>query len=516
MNSFKGNPRNKIGHGLIIFMSVFAFMIVNIPRSKTMVSADILGQEVAIDKEKEKIGALKDQPIDKKIIVFEVNGETFTTQELLKRYDLFLIMSEYSEEHRRRIVLESYLDNYILKLLLLQEAGRKGIKVGRDEVEKEKKVYLTRAGLTEYTFSTNLLKAGLTMEDADLYFEDNLVVNRLGSKRFGDIEISDEESREFYSSRNEYFNSPERITASHILICHKESQGRKSALTRQEAKGRAEYIRKAVTPDNFASLAERYSMDPTGAIGGDLGDIYRGTAVPSFEEAAFNLDAGGISNVVETVFGYHIIYVTCKQEARSITFEEAKESIKRDLKEEHISSELFGYSEQLRKDADIKSYAVAGGEVIKEPENKTQATVESVKGVSSSNRFPTFRDTGEGTCTNDEGQPIVILFSTSRCSHCEWIGETFDSAVMEYVEMGLIEAHHYNMDTDTDLLTPNLETGIPKRYLKIMEQGDPEGYVPYFSFGCRYDRTGTGYERQDDLFAEEMEMRKVLNALVRE
>jgi len=257
-------------------------------------------------------------------------------------------------------------------------------------------------------------------------------------------------------------------------------------------------------------------MDPTGAIGGDLGDIYRGKAVPSFEEAAFNLDTGGISDVVETDFGYHIIYVTDKQEARATTFEEAKESIKRDLKEERISPELLSYSQQLRKDADIQRYTVASGEGIKEPETKTQASIETVKGISSSNKFPTFTDTGEDICTNDQGLPVVILFSSSGCSHCEWIAETFDSTVMEYVEMGLIEAHHYNMDTDDDLLTPNLETEIPNRYLKITEQGDPEGYVPYFCFGCRYDRIGTGYEGQDDLFAEEMEMRKVLNALVRE
>jgi parvulin-like peptidyl-prolyl isomerase len=516
MNTYKGNPGNKVEHGLVIFMAVLAFMIVYIASANTTVSAEILGQEVAIDEEKEDIGALKDQSIDKRNIVFEVNGETFTTQELLKRYDLFLIMSEYSEEKRQGLTLDSYLDNYILKLLLLQEAGGMGITVGQNEVEKEKKVYLTRAGLTEDTFSRNLLKAELTMEDADRYFEERLIINRLGNKKFGDIRISDEESREYYSSKNEYFNGPEKITASHILICHKESRGCISDLTRQEAKKRAEYIRKLVTPESFSSLAKQYSMDPTGAIGGNLGDIYRGTAVPSFEEAAFNLDAGGISDVIETDFGYHIIYVTHKQAARAITYEEAKESIERDLKQEYIRPGLLSYSEQLRKGADIKRYAVAGGEGITEPQTKTQALVKSVKGISSRNRFPTFRDTGEDICTNDEGQPIVILFSSSRCSHCDWIEETFDSTVMEYVDMGLIEAHHYNMDTHNDLLKPDLEIEIPETYLKIMEQGDPEGYVPYFNFGCRHDRVGNGYERQDDLLAEEMEMRKILNALVRE
>jgi hypothetical protein len=70
------------------------------------------------------------------------------------------------------------------------------------------------------------------------------------------------------------------------------------------------------------------------------------------------------------------------------------------------------------------------------------------------------------------------------------------------------------MDTDDDLLTPDPEEEIPRNFLKIKKQGDPDGYVPYFNFGCKYDRVGTGYEGDDDLFAEEMEMREVLDALL--
>ena len=111
-------------------------------------------------------------------------------------------------------------------------------------------------------------------------------MNRLGSKKLGNMEISDEQCREYYSKRNKYFNSPEKITASHILICHKESRGCKSDLTRDNAKKFAEHIRKYTTPESFSRLAKRYSRDRTGANGGDLGDIHRGDAVASFEEAA--------------------------------------------------------------------------------------------------------------------------------------------------------------------------------------------------------------------------------------
>jgi len=517
MNSCKGNSGNKKGRGLIIFTAVFAFIILYVIIGlKTVLYADNQGQDVIRDKEKEDIRASKEQFNDKSNIAAEVNGQTVTNRELLKHYKLFLIISGHPEEYIKSTTLESYLDAYIIRLLLLHEAEKMGISVGRDEVENEKNISLTKTGLIEEVFSKKLLKAGLTMEDADRYFENSLIIDRLGDKQFGDIKISDEDCREFYSNGNEYFNHPEKITASHILICHKESQGCTSNLTRQGAKERAEYVRKLVTPENFSSLAKRFSMDKTRSNGGDLGDIYRGQVVPAFEKAAFNLDTGEISDVVETDFGYNIIYVTGKQEARAVTFEEAKESIKKDLKEEHINSELTGYSEQLRKKANIKKYAVTGGEGITEAEINAQVAQESANIISSGKKFQKFVKMGADICINDKGLPIVILFSDPDCSHCKWIGPSFDAVVMKYVKRGLIEAHHYDIDSNDDLLTPDLETEIPLKYLKIKNQSDPDRLAPYFNFGCRYDRIGNGYEAQGDLRAEEREMCNVIDALLTE
>jgi len=508
---------NKKGRGLIIFTAVLVFIILYVIIGlKTVLYAGNQGQDVIRNKEKEDIRASKEQSNDKSSIAAEVNGQTVTNRELLKHYNLFLIISGRPEEEGKSTTLESYLDTYILRLLLLQKAEKMGISAGRDEVENEKNISLIKAGLTEEVFSKNLLKAGLAMDDADRYFENSLIIDRLGDKKFGDIKISDEDCRESYSKRNEYFNHPEKITARHILICHKQSQGCISNLTLQEAKERAEYVRKLVTPDNFFRLVKRFSMDKTGSSGGDLGDIYKGQAIPAFEKAAFNLDAGEISDIVETDFGYHIIYVTGKQEARAITFEEAKESIKKDLKEEHINSELHSYSEQLRKEANIIKYAVAGDKGIKEAEINAQGAQESANIISSGNKFQTFVKMGIDICTNDKGLPVVILFSESGCSHCKWIGATFDAVVMEYVKRGLIEAHHYDIETNDDLLTSDLETKIPLKYLKIKNQSGPSGPVPYFNFGCRYDRIGNGYQGQDDLLAEETEMRNVIDALLTE
>jgi thiol-disulfide isomerase/thioredoxin len=131
----------------------------------------------------------------------------------------------------------------------------------------------------------------------------------------------------------------------------------------------------------------------------------------------------------------------------------------------------------------------------------------------SGNRFPTFGETGQAACTDDSGRPLILLFSAPSCSHCQWVGEMFDMVAREYMAQGRVAAHHYNIQTGDDLLTEAVETRIPEKHLSIGKEGNPDGYIPYFNFGCRYDRIGTGYEKQDDLAAEAEEMCRVIEAL---
>ena len=105
--------------------------------------------------------------------------------------------------------------------------------------------------------------------------------------------------------------STERVDnphVSHILICHDESTGCESDRTKDEAKALIDEIAKEVTPKNFATLAKEKSEDQSTKDGGDLGVVKRGTMVAPFEEAVFALKNGKISDVVETDFGYHLIY----------------------------------------------------------------------------------------------------------------------------------------------------------------------------------------------------------------
>lgn len=499
MNSFSSNSGNRTVPN---FITVFMFLIV---LSFTPACAG--------DVEKEDTSVQKGASANEWDIVAEVEGKSITTSELLKQYNLYYLISRFSRTYKKGLTINSYLDRYLSERLLLHEAGNMGIKVTQVEVENEKKRYLKLFRFpSEDTLIKWLESKTLTMEDAELYFKNISMLKELFRKKFGTKEISVEESMEYYKAHNEYYNRDAKIRASHILICHRESQGCESNLSKDKAKELAESVKKSATSENFSTLAMRYSFDSTGKSGGSLGDITEGSAVPAFENAAFKLGKEEISDVVETDYGYHIIYVSDKLEELSISFEEARESIEYTLEEEQIISELLKYSEQLQKDVKIKKYTAGDrkGSVSKLPDQ-----VHSKKTGPSVKQYSTFKSTGKDIHKNSKGQPVIILFTRKGCHYCEWVEETFEEVVTEYVEKGFIEAHHYDFQTKDDLLTPITETVLPQGYLEIFDLENPKGSTPYFNFGGMYQRHGTGYFDQDDLYAEEMEMRQVIDDLLR-
>ena len=96
----------------------------------------------------------------------------------------------------------------------------------------------------------------------------------------------------------------DEITASHILIGFGDDSGR----SQDEAKEKIETLKTEIDGGgDFAALAQTHSDCPSSARGGDLGPFGRGMMVPEFEQAAFALDAGAVSDIVETNFGYHLI-----------------------------------------------------------------------------------------------------------------------------------------------------------------------------------------------------------------
>ncbi|OGF22215.1 protein-export membrane protein SecD, partial [Candidatus Falkowbacteria bacterium RBG_13_39_14] len=106
------------------------------------------------------------------------------------------------------------------------------------------------------------------------------------------------------------------VRARHILICWNGAESCDKEWSKEDARKRIEELKAKATVENFASLAQEYSTEPGAAErGGHLGWFKKGDMVPEFEKAVFEMDAGGISDIVETKFGYHLIF---KAEERPI------------------------------------------------------------------------------------------------------------------------------------------------------------------------------------------------------
>ena len=118
------------------------------------------------------------------------------------------------------------------------------------------------------------------------------------------MKVDDKEIKDFYDANSAKFQGDEQRHASHILISRGTTDKDKAA-----AKAKAEDILAQLrkSPKSFEALAMKYSQDPSGAKGGDLGTFGRGAMVKPFEDAVFGMKVGQISDLVESEFGYHII-----------------------------------------------------------------------------------------------------------------------------------------------------------------------------------------------------------------
>lgn len=129
-------------------------------------------------------------------------------------------------------------------------------------------------------------------------------------------------------------------------------------------------------------------------------------------------------------------------------------------------------------------------------------------------KIKTFLQKKDAQVLKEDGKPVIYLFSTTWCPHCQWIKETFDKVVKEYVASGKIKAYHWEIDINDNILTAEKETQVPNKDLNLYKEFNPQGSIPTFVFGGKYFRTGNGYEQQKDLASEETEFRAVIDDLL--
>jgi peptidyl-prolyl cis-trans isomerase C len=153
------------------------------------------------------------------------------------------------------------------------------------------------------------------------------------------VEVPEAEIRKFYDSNPEQMKEPESVVASHVLVAVPQTATAEEKAAKRQ---RAEELRaRIVAGEDLAKVASEASDDPGSKVrGGSLDRVYRGQTVPQFETAAFALEPGALSQVVETPFGFHLIRVSEKKPAGTVAFERVKERIGQLLRQRAVEEKV--------------------------------------------------------------------------------------------------------------------------------------------------------------------------------
>jgi peptidyl-prolyl cis-trans isomerase C len=283
--------------------------------------------------------------------VARVNGSVIDAVEL-RRATKVLLRGKAVPEGQQSEVDRQALEQLLSAELLYQAAAKMEIK----DLDKQIDARLAE-GKARFAKEEDFVKAikDLEMDEKNLreYTRRDLLISKfVESVIVPKVKVTEEDALTFYKQNPDKFTRGESVRASHILIGVDASA---SVEEKKKAGEKAEKLRKELVGGaDFAALAKGNSTCPSSQQGGDLGFFVKGQMVPAFEKAAFALKPGEISDVVETQFGFHIIKLTEKKPAETVTFKEAKTRIEEYLKGQKISAAVGEYVAEAKKTAKIE------------------------------------------------------------------------------------------------------------------------------------------------------------------
>jgi parvulin-like peptidyl-prolyl isomerase len=175
---------------------------------------------------------------------------------------------------------------------------------------------------------------------------DELMVNMWMKKQMDSAVVSDSEAKAFYDKNKEKFMMPETVHARHILV--------KSDKEAEEIIKQLKGLKGEKLKEKFIELAKAKSTGPSGPKGGDLGSFKKGQMVPEFSKAVWALNPGEITaKPVKTQFGYHVIYLEEKNEAKPVSYDSVKEKIIATLKQQEFAKKISEIAKELKSKAKI-------------------------------------------------------------------------------------------------------------------------------------------------------------------
>jgi peptidyl-prolyl cis-trans isomerase C len=258
--------------------------------------------------------------------------------------------TELTKEQKQQGYRAILQDIIIDRLLRKRSAD---LKVNEEEVNKNIE-QLKAQFPSEDKLNEELKKSGQTLDGVKENIRTSMRQQQWIEARIaGKTDVSDAEVKAFYDEHPESFKQPEMVRASHILIMV--PQDAKPEVVAEKKKLIDAAAARVAKGEDFNKVASEVSEDPSAKQnGGDLNFFAKGQMVPEFSDAAFKLEKGKVSDPVKTQYGFHIIKVTDKKDAKTVTFDEAKEKITGYLKEQKKRAAVNELIASVREKADVK------------------------------------------------------------------------------------------------------------------------------------------------------------------
>ncbi len=255
---------------------------------------------------------------------------------------------QYLPNIRKRV-----LDMMIVEGLLDAEVAASNFKASDADVMAKVNEICVKNGMTVDQLKERLSSMGKSFEELKSDIAKDLAYQSLFEKELGNaVNVSDAEVKKYYDEHGDQFATKDQVRASHILV---KVDPKASEEDKAAAKKKAQdLLAKVKAGGDFAKIASESSDCPSKAKGGDLGFFEHDRMVKPFADAAFDMNVGDVSDIVETQFGYHIIKVTDKKPASKKSFDEVKGDIRMQLEGKQRSEATRKYIDALKAKANIK------------------------------------------------------------------------------------------------------------------------------------------------------------------
>jgi len=248
-------------------------------------------------------------------------------------------------------------------ILTQEEADHRGIVITDEEIQQEfdsqYAEFLAAQGWTEEYLAVYLAQQGRTIEtfkeDALDFVADQMLAREVQRAVAGPVDITEEQLSEYFIEHETEYAVDEEIRASHILVA-----------TREEAE---ETLVELNDGADFAELAQGRSTCPSSQVGGDLNWFGRGAMAAPFDEAAFALAVGEMSDIVETQYGYHIILLTDRQDASSPELADVIDQVRADLENEVTYERALEWYEGVFSSAEFHVHQPLLDAIIKQTDD---------------------------------------------------------------------------------------------------------------------------------------------------